>query len=241
MYTGRNPRAKELKKIITDPHFKVKKKIYCWAICLYAPILKWYVTQTSDIVKSSTLCGHFAMEFEVTFQRMLLVIYYILTQLKLPSKTSFVVHIESKLWHFWFLSSATPTMSVYLLSQALIEAHDDIAAKNFEHVPEFLPVFAPPPQVFQVPPADAIRMVGIRKTPDEPLVCHSFVQRLFTRSFIHLSICVLTRVPTWNGKPGKLGRHFPVREKSGNFEQTEKVREKSVKTTQNTGNWDKLR
>ena len=25
MYTGRNPRVKELKKIITDPHFKVKK------------------------------------------------------------------------------------------------------------------------------------------------------------------------------------------------------------------------
>ena len=26
-------------------------------------------------------------------------------------------------------------------------------------------------------------------------------------------------------KPGKMGRHFPVREKSGNFEQTGKVRE----------------
>ena len=46
------------------------------------------------------------------------------------------------------------------------------------------------------------------------------------------------RVPTWTGKTGKLGkmvRHFPVREKSGNFEQTGKVREKSGKTTQNTG------
>ena len=32
-----------------------------------------------------------------------------------------------------------------------------------------------------------------------------------------------------------MGRHFPVREKSGNFEQTEKVREKSGKITQNTG------
>ena len=32
-----------------------------------------------------------------------------------------------------------------------------------------------------------------------------------------------------------MGRHFPVREKSGNFEQTGKVREKSGKTTQNTG------
>ena len=31
------------------------------------------------------------------------------------------------------------------------------------------------------------------------------------------------RVPTRTGKPGKIGRHFPVREKSGNFEQTGKV------------------
>ena len=48
----------------------------------------------------------------------------------------------------------------------------------------------------------------------------------------------ITRVPTRTGKtgkPGKMGRHFPVREKSGNFEQTGKVREKSGKTTQNTG------
>ena len=43
------------------------------------------------------------------------------------------------------------------------------------------------------------------------------------------------RVPTRTGKPGKKGRHFPVREKSGNFEQTGKVREKSGKITQNTG------
>ena len=48
----------------------------------------------------------------------------------------------------------------------------------------------------------------------------------------------VSRVPTRTGKtgkPGKTGRHFPVREKSGNFEQTGKVREKSGKTTQNTG------
>ena len=46
------------------------------------------------------------------------------------------------------------------------------------------------------------------------------------------------RVPTWTGKPGKpgkMGRHFPVREKSGIFVQTGKVREKSGKITQNTG------
>ena len=40
------------------------------------------------------------------------------------------------------------------------------------------------------------------------------------------------RVPTRTGKPGKLGkmgRHFPVREKSGNFKQTGKVRENHTK------------
>ena len=39
----------------------------------------------------------------------------------------------------------------------------------------------------------------------------------------------LNRVPTRTGKPGKMGRHFPVREKSGNFEQTGKVRENHTK------------
>ena len=37
------------------------------------------------------------------------------------------------------------------------------------------------------------------------------------------------RVPTQTGKPGKMGRHFPVREKSGNFEQIGKVRENHTK------------
>ena len=37
------------------------------------------------------------------------------------------------------------------------------------------------------------------------------------------------RVPTRTGKPGKMGRHFQVREKSGNFEQTGKVRENHTK------------
>ena len=31
------------------------------------------------------------------------------------------------------------------------------------------------------------------------------------------SRCHYDRVPTRTGKPGKMGRHFPVREKSGNF------------------------
>ena len=30
-------------------------------------------------------------------------------------------------------------------------------------------------------------------------------------------------VPTWIGEPGKMRKLFPVREKSGNFEQTRKV------------------
>ena len=39
------------------------------------------------------------------------------------------------------------------------------------------------------------------------------------------------RVLTRTGKPGKMGRHFPVREKSGNLNRLEK----SGKITQNTG------
>ena len=37
------------------------------------------------------------------------------------------------------------------------------------------------------------------------------------------------RVPTRTGKLGKMRRHFPVREKSGNFEQIGKVRENHTK------------
>ena len=51
----------------------------------------------------------------------------------------------------------------------------------------------------------------------------------------HAKIDNIYRVPTRTGKPGKMGKHFPVREKSGNFEQTGKVREKSGKIIQNTG------
>ena len=47
------------------------------------------------------------------------------------------------------------------------------------------------------------------------------------RTFSHKRI--IDRVPTRTGKPGKMGRHFPVREKSGNFEQTGKVRENHTK------------
>ena len=46
------------------------------------------------------------------------------------------------------------------------------------------------------------------------------------------------RVPTRTGKtgkPAKMGRHFPVREKSGNFEQTGKVRENHTKYGKSRG------
>ena len=45
--------------------------------------------------------------------------------------------------------------------------------------------------------------------------------------------CLHVRVPTRTGKPGKMGRHFPVRKKSGNFEQTGKVRENHTKYWKN--------
>ena len=40
-------------------------------------------------------------------------------------------------------------------------------------------------------------------------------------------------VPTWTGKPGKMSEHFPVREKSGNFAKTGKVREFYLKYWEN--------
>ena len=57
----------------------------------------------------------------------------------------------------------------------------------------------------------------------------------FTVNFIKTTV----RVPTRTGKPGKMGRHFPVREKSGNFEQTGKVRENHTKYWKTEINWDK--
>ena len=39
----------------------------------------------------------------------------------------------------------------------------------------------------------------------------------------------MDRVPTRTGKPGKMGRYFPVRKKSGNFEKTGKVGENLTK------------
>lgn len=71
--------------------------------------------------------------------------------------------------------------------QALVVAHDDIAAKNYEELPDALPVFYSPPTAFAAPPTDAIRMVGIRKNPDEPLVGHSLQ---FCLTSLHLMLLV---------------------------------------------------
>ena len=46
--------------------------------------------------------------------------------------------------------------------------------------------------------------------------------------FSDYNACNVRMVPTGTrnqGKPGKMGRHFPVRKKSGNFVKTGKVRE----------------
>ena len=65
--------------------------------------------------------------------------------------------------------------------------------------------------------------------------------KLILHPLLHVIIKRLHKQPGFplglekTGKPGKMGRHFPVREKSGNFEQTGKVREKSGKTPENTG------
>ena len=52
--------------------------------------------------------------------------------------------------------------------------------------------------------------------------------------------CSVIMVPTGTGnqgKPGKIGRHFPFREKSGNFVKTGKVREFYSKYWKN---WKKI-
>ena len=64
----------------------------------------------------------------------------------------------------------------------------------------------------------------------------------FDSEIIKVAPWLFVRVPTWtgkSGKPGKMGRHFPVREKSRNFEQTGKVRENHTKYWKMEINWDK--
>ena len=52
---------------------------------------------------------------------------------------------------------------------------------------------------------------------------------LWCCSHIALKRSEVPLAKTWTVKPGKMGRHFPVREKSGNFKQTGKVRENHTK------------
>jgi hypothetical protein len=65
--------------------------------------------------------------------------------------------------------------SIIVYHQGLLLAHDDVAAKNYGEEFEDLPPISstPPPDVFGTMSGvtDAIRMIGIRKNPDEPLVC----------------------------------------------------------------------
>ena len=64
------------------------------------------------------------------------------------------------------------------------------------------------------------------------IVKHAFeIMHLLTGEVGHLAVFStdIFVVPTQIGKPGKMGRHFPVREKSGNFKQTGKVRENHTK------------
>ncbi|ESN94010.1 hypothetical protein HELRODRAFT_186050 [Helobdella robusta] len=53
--------------------------------------------------------------------------------------------------------------------KSVIETHDDVASKNFEALPDMFPIASTQPQIFPIHTTDAIRMVGIRKNPDESL------------------------------------------------------------------------
>lgn len=55
------------------------------------------------------------------------------------------------------------------LRQALIEAHDQVAAKCYER--PMSAVNSDAPVTSSLVPTDAIRMIGIQKKAGEPLVC----------------------------------------------------------------------
>lgn len=69
-------------------------------------------------------------------------------------------------WGFSF-----PDLNVFfaLLPQALIEAHDQVAAKCYET--PMSAVNSDTAASTSLMPADAIRMIGIQKKAGEPLVC----------------------------------------------------------------------
>lgn len=53
----------------------------------------------------------------------------------------------------------------------MIEAHDIVASKQYDSSPESSPIIsASPIHTFNGVNSEAIRMVGIRKTDEEPLV-----------------------------------------------------------------------
>ena len=90
--------------------------------------------------------------------------------------------------------SGTLCIYEWTLTQALIETHDDVASKNFEVVPpEAYPLITGetifpqsmtslPLNTSQTLTQDAVRMVGIRKNPEESLVMFRF--RLFLLSLL---------------------------------------------------------
>ena len=90
-----------------------------------------------------------------------------------------------------------------------------------------------PPLTHQVAAPPTVRRPGSRlvyhtcrfSTSRTATVQHSRQVRIWPRFHVPST----SRVPSWTGKPGKMGRYFPVREKSGNFDQTGKVRENHIK------------
>ena len=57
--------------------------------------------------------------------------------------------------------------------------------------------------------------------------------------YSYFYLCLFIQGSHRTGKPGKMGRHFPVREKSRNFDQTGKVRENQTKYWKTEGISDK--
>lgn len=68
----------------------------------------------------------------------------------------------------------------FWLFQALLESHDVVAEKSYEHSPQQEPELP----AFELPvngmTADAIRIVGLRKSPNEPLVKFDITDSIFS-------------------------------------------------------------
>ena len=75
-------------------------------------------------------------------------------------------------------------------------------------------------------PTNALNSEKLLPLVTEP-ICQFYIV-MQTEPIFHAVCPPKSRVPTGTGKqgkPGKMGDHFPVKEKSGNFVQTGKVRE----------------